>query len=515
MSAPPAVAVGLRRVFEWTAGAQSGRFEFSLICLIGTDVGALLVAMGRDEAVVERLRAHFEEYVLLESHWMLGEPDSSHTKGTIQIGDWFPAPKKYVLVRPLGPHGRRGVDFGRWVEYETGDNIFGDTQEMRDTLENVLRNGICGDRAPTAEDEREIQKRLMEGLAYFARESNALERVDPPNRRRGSLLNSLSNEGFLHRTMDSVNDTSRHRNRGANETVSLVSVAAQAYARPRPTAARRVLFAVAASHEVVSYGGAIADWSYTRKLLSVHAFLGGDAEPVCALAYSFPFCPGPGEWGGGMFGNGCGEAVDDDGWTRRDGLRVATEAEARSLAEALGVDEADVGALLRAVICIANVRDNCVGQWNALECFHATGRLGALKNGHWADGREDDRAPFARSDDPRADPKVRHLCGAGAVAAFPRIADARGDPSAESCRTSPTGLLDAVKVAVARRLRDPASTATFTALARALHGVEAEATGNVPDYYNNTPKTLADANAINEDALRFYGIPEGRFPYFG
>ena len=45
---------------------------------------------------------------------------------------------------------------------------------------------------------------------------------------------------------------------------------------------------------------------------SVHAFLGGGREPICMLAYSFPFSPDAGGWT--SFADSFGEQVDADGW---------------------------------------------------------------------------------------------------------------------------------------------------------------------------------------------------------
>ena len=72
--------------------------------------------------------------------------------------------------------------------------------------------------------------------------------------------------------MNANNNSRINPNVGANETVVLLSGALQMVrAGPRRTDFRRVVFAVTASHEVVSYGGFHADWSYVScRRLPVH-----------------------------------------------------------------------------------------------------------------------------------------------------------------------------------------------------------------------------------------------------
>ena len=85
-------------------------------------------------------------------------------------------------------------------------------------------------------------------------------------------------------------------------------------------------------------------------------------------------------------------------------------------------------------------------------------------------------------------------------------------------RTSPIGLLDATKRVLARRLADDATLSTYTALARALTGFRAAVEALLPKerrgragYAEDNLKgmTIAQATEINEDALRYYGIPAG------
>ena len=47
----------------------------------------------------------------------------------------------------------------------------------------------------------------------------------------------------------------------------------------------------------------------------------------------------------------------------------------RAIEDALDLEPEsdDIGVVLRTVVLIANARLNAMGQWNALEAFHATG----------------------------------------------------------------------------------------------------------------------------------------------
>ena len=85
-------------------------------------------------------------------------------------------------------------------------------------------------------------------------------------------------------------------------------------------------------------------------------------------------------------------------------------------------------------------------------------------------------------------------------------------------RTSPIGLLDATKRVLAERLADDATLGSFTALARALTGFRAAVDALLPKKRHGRPgyaednlrgMTIARATEINDDALRFYGIPAG------
>ena len=84
-------------------------------------------------------------------------------------------------------------------------------------------------------------------------------------------------------------------------------------------------------------------------------------------------------------------------------------------------------------------------------------------------------------------------------------------------RTSPIGLLDATKRVLAERLADDATLDSFTALARALTGFRAAVEARLPKTRrgrpgyaeDDTPQTIEQATEINEDALRYYGIPAG------
>ena len=88
-------------------------------------------------------------------------------------------------------------------------------------------------------------------------------------------------------------------------------------------------------------------------------------------------------------------------------------------------------------------------------------------------------------------------------------------------RTSPIGLLDATKRVLAERLADDATLGSFTALARALTGFRAAVEARLPKMRRGRPgyaedntqgMTIAQATEINEDALRYYGIPAGAWP---
>lgn len=322
---------------------------------------------------------------------------------------------------------------------------------------------------------------------------------------------------MVHGTMNCANNPQMNPGVGANETVVLLSIALQPYRTPRPVDARRVVFAVTVSHEAVSYGGFHADWTYIRKLFSVYVFLGGRREPICMLAYSFPFTPGEGGWED--FRDGFGERVNRDGWGAHDGLHIDIDNVA-AVEDALDLDPEsdDIGVVLRCVMLVADARANGAGQWNALEAFHATGGDRAMiKEGHWPDGSSDDRIPFGDDDDLR----LIHTCGDAAVRAYPFV---EGDVDAD-VRTSPLGLLDATKTVLADRLADAATTNNYTALARALTGYRAAvealvpapdhwraARAGAPGYWDNTPKTVAEATACNQDALRWHGVPEGVWP---
>ena len=106
------------------------------------------------------------------------------------------------------------------------------------------------------------------------------------------------------------------------------------------------------------------------------------------------------------------------------------------------------------------------------------------------------------------------MCGGQAVADYPFI---EGNVDTD-VRTSPIGLLDATKRVLAERLADDATLDSFTALARALTGFRAAVEALLPKerrgragYAEDNLKgmTIAQATEINEDALRFYGIPPG------
>ena len=106
------------------------------------------------------------------------------------------------------------------------------------------------------------------------------------------------------------------------------------------------------------------------------------------------------------------------------------------------------------------------------------------------------------------------MCGGQAVADYPFI---EGNVDTD-VRTSPIGLLDATKRVLAERLADDATLDSFTALARALTGFRAAVEARLPKMRRGRPgyaednlrcMTFAWATEINDDALRFYGIPAG------
>ena len=153
-----------------------------------------------------------------------------------------------------------------------------------------------------------------------------------------------------------------------------------------------------------------------------------------------------------------------------------------------------------------------MGQWNALEAFHATdGDRTMLAVGHYPDGTSHDRIPFGVKK--IKDVRLIHMCGGQAVADYPFI---RGKVDTD-VRTSPIGLLDATKRVLARRLADDATLSTYTSLARALTGFRAAVEARLPKTRrgrpgyaeDDTPQTIEQATEINEDALRYYGIPAG------
>ena len=113
----------------------------------------------------------------------------------------------------------------------------------------------------------------------------------------------------------------------------------------------------------------------------------------------------------------------------------------------------------------------------------------------------------------REQAKYDAVCGGQAVADYPFI---RGKVDTD-VRTSPIGLLDATKRILARRLADDATLSTYTSLARALTGFRAAVEARLPKTRrgrpgyaeDDTPQTIEQATEINEDALRYYGIPAG------
>ena len=142
----------------------------------------------------------------------------------------------------------------------------------------------------------------------------------------------------------------------------------------------------------------------------------------------------------------------------------------------------------------------------ALEAYHASGGdREMIKVGHYPDGTDHDRVPFG--DD--VDPETIHTCGGAAIAAYPHVA---GDADA-TVRTSPMRLLRATKAVLAERLADPAALASFTDLSRALHGYEAAVRARIPNYYDYMPRTVDEANAMNQNALRFYGVDPATYPF--
>ena len=188
----------------------------------------------------------------------------------------------------------------------------------------------------------------------------------------------------------------------------------------------------------------------------------------------------------------------------------------RAIEDALDLEPEsdDIGVVLRTVVLIANARLNAMGQWNALEAFHATdGDRTMLAVGHYPDGTSHDRIPFAGVKKMK-DMRLIHMCGGQAVADYPFI-EGKIDTNV---RTSPIGLLDATKRVLARRLADDATLSTYTSLARALTGFRAAVEALLPKerrgragYAEDNLKgmTIAQATEINEDALRYYGIPAG------
>ena len=74
-------------------------------------------------------------------------------------------------------------------------------------------------------------------------------------------------------------------------------------------------------------------------------------------------------------------------------------------------------------------------------------------------------------------------------------------------------LLRATKAVLAERLADPAALASFTDLSRALHGYEAAVRARIPNYYDYMPRTVDEANAMNQNALRFYGVDPATYPF--
>ena len=114
----------------------------------------------------------------------------------------------------------------------------------------------------------------------------------------------------------------------------------------------------------------------------------------------------------------------------------------------------------------------------------------------------------------RTRPDIQENPGGQAVADYPFI---EGNVDTD-VRTSPIGLLDATKRVLAERLADDATLGSFTALARALTGFRAAVDALLPKKRHGRPgyaednlrgMTIARATEINDDALRFYGIPAG------
>ena len=58
-----------------------------------------------------------------------------------------------------------------------------------------------------------------------------------------------------------------------------------------------------------------------------------------------------------------------------------------------------------------------------------------------------------------------------------------------------------------------AALASFTDLSRALHGYEAAVRARIPNYYDYMPRTVDEANAMNQNALRFYGVDPATYPF--
>ena len=135
-----------------------------------------------------------------------------------------------------------------------------------------------------------------------------------------------------------------------------------------------------------------------------------------------------------------------------------------------------------------------------------------LAVGHYPDGTSTDRIPFGVKK--IKDVRLIHMCGGQAVADYPFI---EGNVDTD-VRTSPIGLLDATKRVLAERLAEDATLGSFTALARALTGFRAAVEARLPKMRRGRPgyaednlrgMTIARATEINDDALRFYGIPAG------
>ena len=143
------------------------------------------------------------------------------------------------------------------------------------------------------------------------------------------------------------------------------------------------------------------------------------------------------------------------------------------------------------------------------------GESDMLAVGHHPDGTSHDRIPFEGVKKMK-DMRLIHMCGADAVADYPFI---EGNIDTD-VRTSPIGLLDATKRVLARRLADDATLSTYTSLARALTGFRAAVEARLPKTRrgrpgyaeDDTPQTIEQATEINEDALRYYGIPAGAWP---